>query len=211
MPITAAIAADLKSLTATLFDPTGDTTTDIEQTILGFVDTARLAVSSFVGLTITITTRTGTGTGTGTSAEHVLLRVTLLEPDDPGRVATSLLLPGPPEATSDQPRVQIVLYATTPGAFVDMAADLAFLTGNPTVDTDLDHHQHLARQPDITGPIHNESVINEAVGVLIADGHTLEQAHTYLDALAGAAHTNKATEASALLAALTPGGPPAAA
>lgn len=93
-------------------------------------------------------------------ADQVVLRLTLLDDHaDPGR-----------------PGIQVVLYAATPGAFVDMAADLAFLTGIALDGADLDQHQSLAGEPDITGVIQDQSVIDEAIGVLIAGGRTGDQA-----------------------------------
>ncbi|XAS75701.1 hypothetical protein V3G39_13710 [Dermatophilaceae bacterium Sec6.4] len=112
--------------------------------------TAWLAVASFLGLTITITEHSRA------LADHVVLRLTLL--DAPGDVETSLLLSGPTDTTDDQPGIEVVLYAGTPGAFIDLSADLAFLTGREFDSADLDQHQGLAGEPDITGLIHAESV-----------------------------------------------------
>lgn len=202
MEITAALATDLALLTAALFDVSVDPRTDIAQTMLGFATNARLAVASFLGLTITITKRTRA------LADQVVLRLTLLDDhNDPGDIKTSLVLPGPTDTTADQPGIQVVLYAATPGAFVDLAADMAFLTGNALDGADLDQHHGLAGEPDITGGIHAESAISEAIGVLIDRGRTPDQASTELDTLAGAAHTDRITEATALLTALTPHSP----
>lgn len=203
MELTAALATDLELLTAALYDPAMDARADIAGTVLGFATNTRLAVASFVGLTITITARTGA------VADQVVLRLTLLDDHaDPDDVATSLVLPGPSEgADPDVPGIQVVLYASTPGAFVDLAADLAFLTGSEFDPAGLDQHQGLAGEPDITGAIQDESVISEAIGVLIDRGHTRDQAYTELGNLADAAHTDRITEATALLTTLTPGSP----
>ncbi|XAS74888.1 hypothetical protein V3G39_09400 [Dermatophilaceae bacterium Sec6.4] len=199
MELSASLAADLGLLTAALYDPATGITTEIAQTVLGFATNARLAVASFLGLSITITKRTDA------VADQVLLHLTLLDDHaGPGDVKTSLVLPGAPDAVREQPHIRIVLYGATPGAFVDLAADLAFLTGSALDGADLDHHHGLAGEPDITGILQDQAVISEAIGVLIAGGRTREQASTELDTLAGAAHTDRVTEATAILTALAP-------
>ncbi|MEO8751032.1 MAG: hypothetical protein ABI384_11595 [Allobranchiibius sp.] len=201
MKISAALNADLTLLTSALFDFAAEPKTDVAVAVLDLAATTRLAVDSFLGLSITITERTRA------LADQVLLRLTLLEdPADPGDITTSLLLPGPADTTQDLPYIQVVLYAATPGAFVDLAADLAFLTGNELDSAGLDRHQSLARKPDITGVIQDESMISEAIGVLIGRGNTREQAHTELDTLAQEATTDRVTEATRILTTLTPGG-----
>lgn len=202
MNISTSLAADLALLTAALFDVAVNPGTDVAATLQRFTTNTRMAVESFLGLSVTITTRTHA------VADQVILHLTLLDDHPgPGDIKTSLLLPGPTNTTDDQPSIQVVLYATTPGAFVDLAADLAFLTGNDLDSADLDQHRMLAHEPDITGVLQDESVIDEAIGVLIARGHTREQAHTELQALAAAHHTDPVTEATRIMSALTPGGP----
>lgn len=210
MQITDPLAADLALLAAALYDP-AEPAVDVAQTVLVFATNARVAVPSFVGLTITITVAGDAG-GTdraGCTTERVVLRHTLLqEHGGPNNIKTSLRLPGPADgAGPDQPIIQIVLYAARPGAFVDIAADICFLTGRELDPTDLDQHQGLAHALDITGAIQAETVIGEAVGVLIDRGRTHHQAHAELDTLAIAAHTDRTTEASRILDSLTPGGP----
>lgn len=201
MEITAALGADLSLLTSTLFDFAADPGTDVAASILELATTTRLAVDSFRGLSITITRRTRA------LADQVVLRLTLLDdPADPGDIKTSLLLPAPTHTTQDLPDIQVVLYAASLGAFVDLAADLAFLTGSAFNPADLDRHQSLAHEPDITGVVQHEGVINQAIGALIGRGSTREQAHTELDTLVEQATTDRATEASRILTALTSGG-----
>ncbi|XAS75724.1 hypothetical protein V3G39_13830 [Dermatophilaceae bacterium Sec6.4] len=202
MEITAALGADLALLTAALVDLSVDPRTDVAGTILGFATTTRLAVASFLGLSITITDRTRA------LAHEVVLRLTLLDDHAaPGDIATSLLLPAPTDRTEGQPDIQVVLYAGSPGAFVDLAADLAFLAGSELDSADLDHHQSLAREPDITGVLQDQAVISQAIGVLLAGGCTREQANAELETLAQEAHTDRITEAARILTVLTPGGP----
>lgn len=202
MDITTALSADLAALTDALGDPVTDPRVDIAGMVAGFATNTRLAVTSFLGLTITITQRTRA------RSDQVLLRLTLLEDhSDPGNIETSLRMLGPTEQADDQPGIQVVLYAGSPGAFVDMAADLVFLTGQELDAADLDQHQGLAGEPDITGVIQAERIISQAIGVLIAGGRTREQANTELDTLAETAHTDRTTQAARILTALTPGSP----
>lgn len=205
MEITATQAADLTPLTAALHDPAADPATDIADTVLVLAADARLAVRSFLGLTVTVTI----AGHAGGAADPVVLRLTLLDEDlDPSDIATSLRLPGPTDgAGPGPPGIAVVLYAATPGAFVDMAADLSFLTGREFAAADLDQHRGLAAEADITGVLQVETAVHEAIGVLIARGRTREQAYAELDGLADAAHTHRAAEASRILTALTRVGP----
>lgn len=186
MEIAATLAADLALLTAALYDPAADLTTDVTDTVLVLAADARLAVRSFVGLTVTITI----AGHAGGAADRVALRLTLLdEYVDPRDIETSLRLPRPTDgARPDQPSIAVVLYAAMPGAFVDMAADLCFLTGHGFAAADLDQHRGLARKADTTGLLQARTEIHEAIGLLIARGRTREQAYAELDTLADAAH-----------------------
>ncbi|XAS74900.1 hypothetical protein V3G39_09460 [Dermatophilaceae bacterium Sec6.4] len=209
MRIATPLAADLALLSAALYDPASDSTTDVAQTVLGFAANARSAVQSFVGLTATITAaeHAAEEERTCSTPGQVVLRLTLLdEHADPGSITTSLLLSGlPGGADAGEPIIQFVLYAGVPGAFVDLAADIAFLTGQELDPADLDQHLSLAGEPDVTGVLQADRTIGEAVGVLIDRGHTHDQAYAELDALAMAANTNRTTEASQILVTLTGG------
>ncbi len=193
-------AAELALLTAALYDPTSDFQVDVAQTALVLAVDARLAVTSFVGLSIIVTEPVEL------APDRVLLRLTLLDEAAAAReIGSSLRLPGSTDSGgADQPTIQLVLYAATPGAFVDVAADISFLTGSEFDAADLDQHLGLAREPDITGVMRAGTVIGEAVGVLLAHGRTREGASAELDVLATRADTDRLTEATAILAAITP-------
>lgn len=205
MEITASLAADLALLTAAQYDPAAASSTDVAQTIVVFATDVRLAVPSFIGLTITVAER-------GEHGEHapdrLVLRVRLLDEHmDADDIGTTLRLSVPTVSQqADRASIQIILYATRPGAFVDMAADVSFLTGSAFDSADLDQHRGMAYERDIMGVIQAESVVGEATGVLIARGHTREQAHAELDVMAELANTDRVTEATALLATLANGG-----
>lgn len=204
MEITAALAADLALLTAAAHDPGADPASDLADTVLVLAADARLAVRSFAGLTVTIARLPDEST------EQVLLRFMLLDDHrEPSDITTSLRLPSPTDSTApDQSKIEMVLYATTPGAFVDLAAHLSFLTSRPFADADLDQHRGLAGESDTSGLLHARTEIGEAIGVLVAQGRTREQASAELDALAEAASTGRAAEASRILSTLTCDGAP---
>lgn len=72
---------------------------------------------------------------------------------------------------------RITFYASTPGTFVDLAADLAFVLGSESLRLDEDLPSVLVS--DLTG-VGRLSAINRAVGVLISHGHTTDSAQREL-------------------------------
>lgn len=189
MDIAAEVVADLSLLSDAVRDPASTST--VVATVLGLVTSARAAVDCLLGMTVVL----------GADAERVTLRFTLLDPGaDPAGVASSLRLPRPTDgASGGGPVVTVVLYAATPGAFVDLAADLAFLGGSWLDAAELDRHRDLAREPDVTGWVLEDATVNEAVGVLLDRGRTREQARAELDTLADAAGTSRTVEATRIL------------
>ena len=102
--------------------------------------------------------------------------VTSAERGDTSDIATSLCLSlaWVPLLRTDS---QIIFYASVPGSFVDMAADLAVALGSEGLR--LDEDIPLAIVSDLTG-MARLSTINEAVGVLIGHGHTPDGAQREL-------------------------------
>jgi hypothetical protein len=160
----AALAADLAALTQALEHPN----IDLEDQLRGVVARLRTAVPSFLALTMTVThdgqvLAFSVGDGAATVAGSSVL----------------IPLPGPPTGNST-----LTLYALTPGAFIDLAADLSFALGIEltaiSVDTDL-------RIPSGTAGLTGASAhraINQAIGILIDRGHTAETARHELRRLA---------------------------
>ena len=72
---------------------------------------------------------------------------------------------------------RITFYASTPGTFVDLAADLAFVLGSESLRLDEDIPSVLVS--DLSG-VGRLSAINRAVGVLISHGHTTDSAQREL-------------------------------
>ncbi len=189
MKISAALAADLDILNAALDEPGADVLHSLHQ--LG-VD-AQTAVPTYLGLSVTVdgsdppftftTLEDGTADNVRTS-----LGLKLLARVGDGRVA---------------PSVALILYAETPGTFVDLTADLAWLTGRPPSDFALDQHLSVPAGSDDGTSLRAASVINQAIGVLIGRGYTPRQAHSKLDTQADGAGTDRYTTAQFILDTLT--------
>jgi len=106
--ISAALTADLALLTQAL----DDSGIDLEAGLRAFTADVKLAVASFTGMTMTIALA-------GHEVSFTVHDEATIQP------ATSLLIPlaivTPTDAAST-----LLLYAATPGAFVDLAADLIY-------------------------------------------------------------------------------------
>jgi hypothetical protein len=166
--IAAALAADLAILTAALDEPG----TDVADSLRQLTANATVAVPTFLGLSVTVHGNDPPFTfitwleGVGTADVRASLRLTL-----PGIGGAGL-----------RPPVAIVLYAGSRGTFVDLAADLAWLTARPLSDFVLDQHPpDLAETGSMTS-LSETSVINQAIGALIGQGYTPEQAERHLTA-----------------------------
>jgi hypothetical protein len=96
------------------------------------------------------------------------------------------------------------LYAGSPGTFVDLAADLAWLTARPLSDFVLDQHVPGPAGIGTGTKLFEASVINQAIGALIAQGYTPQQADGQLDAQAADAGINRHAARLRILARLTP-------
>ncbi len=99
-----------------------------------------------------------------------------VEPDHVPVVGSSVSLPVHGDAART---AEIVLYAANPGAFVDLAADLAVLTGTALHEFLLDRHLDGAfgpARPTDPGRVLDASVVDQAMGVLLDRGWTPEQA-----------------------------------
>jgi len=164
MDTSATLPADLADLSAALDNPR----LDVETELRAFTAGLKLAVGSYVGMTITIVVNeyqvsfSAYDEAVGASFEMA---------------ASRLLIPlGAIYATSAGGT--LLLYAATPGAFVDLAADLTYALGIDRTDLVLD--DHIAALPDgpgsaVTG-LDGHALINRAIGVLVDRGHTPESA-----------------------------------
>jgi hypothetical protein len=184
--ITAAVAADLTTLTDTLDDPD----LDIADTLRQLATDTKRAVRSYLGLSVMIT------------ASGRQFTLTVLESGtEPEDIATSLRLPMPPSASDGSAAsfAVLTLYAGHPGGFVDLAADLAWLTGRPLPEVVLDQHRTPPRAPDTPSGLATASLIDQAIGVLIAHGYTPERAHRKINAPTGRLGKDRRSTASDIL------------
>ncbi|HEY5334807.1 MAG TPA: hypothetical protein VIJ71_02160, partial [Mycobacteriales bacterium] len=122
-------------------------------------------------------------------------------------IRTSLMVPlttAATDASTTSASVALILYAGSPGAFVDLAADLAWITGRAPADFRLDEHRGLPAGHTNRNPLAAMSDINQALGVLIGRGSTPEQAERSLYARAATAGIDLLGAATLILAALSP-------
>ena len=169
------LLADLRRLTSGL-DGAGHAD-DVAHALSCLVSQVRAAVSSYVGLQLTIVTHASP--------------VTVTDYPQPTPAVTSLRIPlGPiiPRLDADS---RLVLYATTPGAFVDLSADLGHALRVPTasprsppvdrssppgaravIELDRDLPSTPPR-PGLDG-FDEFSTVNKAIGFLIGEGQLPE-------------------------------------
>ncbi len=125
---------------------------------------------------------------------------------DAVRSSLRLRLPGVGGDRSS-PSVSLSLYAAVPGTYVDLTADLAWLTGRPPSDFVLDRHLPGPARPDAGTYLWTASVINQAIGVLIGRGYTPEQADRELDTQGERSSTERHGIAQFILNTLVAGDP----
>jgi hypothetical protein len=129
MTLTAAMAAALASLTEALDDPDIDIAHSIRLLSLD----AAAAVPSFRGLSVVVP-----------ESDPPLMFTMLIDGAVAADVGTSLSLQWQGRRTVPRSStVAVVLYAAAPGAFVDLAADVVWLTALPARDVVLDEHLDL--------------------------------------------------------------------
>jgi hypothetical protein len=162
--IAAVLAADLAVLTEALDDTAFDLAGCLRQLVVDIGS----AVPSYVGLTFM-------------NNEEQPASFTLLEPGTTATGVVSSVRMPLSLIVGSGPDVVLLCYAGQPGAFVDLVADLAWLSGLGLADFVLDEHLSVAFEPRIGESLLAASVINQAVGVLIGQGHTPERARSELE------------------------------
>ena len=191
MNITTGLATDLRCLTAALDEPGAD----IAHSLHKMAADTQGAVRSYLGLNVSV------------SRSDPLFTFTCLNDGVvAGDIATSLRLTLPSIGDSRAPpAVALILYAGSPGAFVDLAADLAWLTARPLSDFVLDQHVTIPAGSDSGAQLSAASVINQAIGVLIGFGYTPQKADRRLDTQAAHTGTGRYAAAQLILAMRTDG------
>ncbi|MEO9199411.1 MAG: hypothetical protein ABI206_11755 [Antricoccus sp.] len=190
--ITPGLAAELDLLTQALDLPD----TDVADTIMRLAADAHTAVISYLGLSVAITT-----------AQSQFDFTVLEEPTTADDIRTSLLVPlstDPDGLRTGPASIALILYAATPGAFIDLAADLSWITGQTMAEFPLDTHLTLPPSHSDRTPIATMSTINQALGVLIGRGSIPEQAERDLHARAVSAGIEPLGAATLILASLRP-------
>lgn len=167
MDISAALVADLAALTEALGDPSVDLEAELRQLAAGLTR----AVASFTGLTMTV----------GVDGQE--LSFSAAAGVDGVAPATSLKISLPADAARGE--TSLIIYAAVPGAFVDLAADLSYILDIDLESVALDEHPPPAPRDGegMTG-LNDLSMINQAIGVLLARGHTRDSAVEELRRLA---------------------------
>jgi len=189
MEIGAALAAELCILTAALDEPGAD----VLQSLHRLGADAQAAVPGYLGLSVTV------------EGHDSPFTFSTLEDGAAGEVRTSLRLTLPAFVGQGwaRPLVALTFYAASPGTFVDLAADLAWLTGRPPSEFTLDQHLSVPAGSDGGTSLRAALVINQAIGVLIGRGYIPRQAHTKLDTDAERARTDRYSAAQVILDTLT--------
>lgn len=153
---------------------------ELEKSLTALTEAVKGAAPSYRGLALTLVIDTQPVT------------VISAEPGNTSDIATSLRLSlaWVPSLSADS---RITFYASVPGTFVDLAADLGFALHS---DIRLDEDIPSALVSDLTG-VGKLSAINKAVGVLINHGHTPDSARHELRHMADATPSSiqKAAEA----------------
>jgi hypothetical protein len=188
----ATLLAHLHGLTASIGEPDQD----LNDTVVALSTALRFAAASYCGFQLTIVENQWPVTLTAFADAH------------DGPVGTSLRLPLALVSRVDG-ESRVVFFAGTPGAFTDLAADLSHALGGISVDqatlvvdgaeqrgTHVDGHRRViqldvdlpprSRVPGLTG-LAELTVLNRAIGMLVAQGHDIEQAHQLLRRDAAAA------------------------
>ena len=189
MRIHSSLAADLALLTDALDVPS----TDVAATLAALMSAATAAVPSYAGLSVRVCSHDS----------HVEL--TTVESSQLASIMTSLRVPletEHPSPHADGESIVLIIYAGRAGALVDMAADLAWLTGHRIDELRLDEDVAGVIHLHPTGSLRQQSTINQAVGVLIGQGRTPSQAREELDVRAARAGIPRHAASVGLLASL---------
>jgi hypothetical protein len=164
-------------------DPVTSQPVDLEDSLEALTASVKRAVPSYRGLGLILI------------IDEQPVTVTSAERGNASDIATSLCL-SLAWVPLLGPESQITFYASVPGTFIDLAADLAHALGSESLHMDGDIPSALAS--DLTG-VRRLSTINEAVGVLIGHGHTPDRAQDELRHMADVARISIHRAAEAVI------------
>jgi hypothetical protein len=201
----AAVLAHVQDLTASI----GQDDRDLNDTLAALTTALRSTATSYCGFQLTIVENQWPVTLTAFTDGH----------DVP--VGTSLRLPLGLVSRMVDGESRVVFFASTPGAFIDLAADLSHALGRIPVDgrsstannedhraTHVDGHRRvieldadlppISRMSGLTG-LAELTRLNRAIGILVDQGHDIGQAHHVLRRDAAAAGVEPHIHAARLL------------
>jgi hypothetical protein len=177
------LAADLAALTSAL----GRADTDLAQSLEGLAANTRRAVDSYLGVMVTIV-----------NGGYPVTVALMDSSDEPTPIASSAQVPLR-TVSGAEPGSAIVFYASRPGAFVDFAADAAFMLELPLEAISLDSHLIGPDENLRASGLDDLSAINQAIGVLLGRGQSIERARRTLADDAAREKTTVVWAARALL------------
>ena len=213
MDLPAALLVHLHDLTASI----GQDDQDLDDTLAALTAALHSTATTYCGFRLTIVENQWPVTLTAFADGH----------DADGHeipVGTSLRLPLALVSPMVDAESRVVFFALTPGAFSDLAANLSYAFGgipvdqaSPAADGD-GHHDHsaarldghrksieldadlppLSRTSGLTG-LAELTVLNRALGILVAQGNDIEQAHLVLRWEAAAAGVEQHIYAARIL------------
>ena len=204
MDLPATVLAHLHDLTASI----GQDDQDLADPLTALTAALRSTASSYCGFQLTIV------------ENHWPVTLIAFTDGHDVRVGTSLGLPLALVSRFDG-QSRVVFFAGTPGAFTDLAADLSYALGGipvdqapPAVDgvdqrgTRADGQRRVieldadlpprSRVSGLTG-LAELTVLNRGIGMLVAQGHDIEQAHQVLRQEAAAAEVEPHIYAARIL------------
>jgi hypothetical protein len=206
----AALLAHLQDLTASI----GQDDQDLDDTLAVLTAALHSTATTYCGFQLTIIENRWPVTLTAFADGH----------DADGHdvpVGTSLRLPLALVSPTADTESRVVFFAVTPGAFTDLAADLSYALGGVPVDSALPavdgvdqrgtrvDGQRRAIELDVDLPPRSRvsgltglaelTVLNRAIGILVAQGHDVEQAHHVLRRKATAAGVEQHIYAARIL------------
>jgi hypothetical protein len=187
----AALLAHLQALAASI----GQDNHDLDHTLAALTTALHLTTASYCGFQLTVVENRWPVTLTAFIDGH----------DVP--VGTSLRLPLALVSRAVDPESRVVFFALSPGAFTDLAADLSYALGGVPVEQRMPaadgrrgtraDGQRIAIELDADLPPHSRrsgltglaelTLLNRAIGMLVDQGHEIEQAHQQLRRDAAAA------------------------
>jgi hypothetical protein len=201
----AALLAHLQELMASI----GEDGHDLDDTLKALTTALRSTAASYRGFQLTLV------------ENHWPVTLTVFTGGRDVLVGTSLRVPLALVSRKADPESRVVFFAATAGAFTDLAADLSYVLGRVPIEqqspaaysadrgqkgvdgqpTALQLDSDLPLVVPVSGltGVAERTVLNRAVGILVDQGHDIEQAHQVLRRNAAAAHVEPHIYAARML------------